>query len=112
MGNPFIGKQYEIVSGTPGDNPRQVHKKHNAGNKPRQPASFPNPTKGGSMTDRQEIIVTDIRMSFVSMVVFMIKWVIAAIPALLILSVLFGLASMLFAGFMGGMMGGHMGPYH
>jgi hypothetical protein len=67
--------------------------------------------KGDSMSNRQEVIVTDIRMSFISMVVFMIKWVIAAIPALLILSLIFGLLSMIFTGFMGGMMGQHMGPY-
>ena len=35
--------------------------------------------------DRQEVIVTDIRMSFWSMVVFMVKWAIAAIPAFIIL---------------------------
>jgi len=32
-----------------------------------------------------EIVITDIRMPFTSMVVFMVKWAIAAIPALLIL---------------------------
>jgi hypothetical protein len=40
------------------------------------------------MTDsspRQEIVVTDVRMRFGSMVVFMVKWAIASIPALLIL---------------------------
>ena len=34
-----------------------------------------------------EIVVTDIRMSFSSMVVFMVKWAIATIPALIILTV-------------------------
>ena len=34
-----------------------------------------------------EIVVTDIRMSFSSMVVFMVKWAIATIPALMILTV-------------------------
>ena len=38
--------------------------------------------------DRQEVIVTDIRMSFWSMVVFMVKWAIAAIPAFIILGFL------------------------
>ena len=63
------------------------------------------------MPDRQEIIVTDIKMPFMSMVVFMIKWAIASIPAFIILSLLFGLLTMLFGGFMGGFMGGvhHMG---
>ena len=37
---------------------------------------------------KQEVIVTDIRMSFGSMVVFMVKWAIAFIPAATILFVL------------------------
>jgi hypothetical protein len=37
---------------------------------------------------KQEVIVTDIRMSFGSMVVFMVKWTIASIPAATILFVL------------------------
>ena len=32
-----------------------------------------------------EVVVTDISMPFISMVIFMIKWVIAVIPALIIL---------------------------
>lgn len=58
------------------------------------------------MEHRQEVVVTDIRMSFTSMVIFMIKWVLASIPALIILSLLFGILTMLFGGFMGGFMGG------
>jgi len=34
------------------------------------------------------VVVTDIRMPFGSMVIFMVKWAIASIPALLILSLL------------------------
>lgn len=37
---------------------------------------------------KQEVIVTDIRMSFGSMVLFMVKWAIASIPAAIILFVL------------------------
>lgn len=59
------------------------------------------------MESRQEIIVTDIRMPFASMVIFMIKWAIAAIPAFIILSLLFMIFSMLFGGMLGGMH--HMG---
>lgn len=59
------------------------------------------------MEDRREVVVTDIKMPFWSMVVFMIKWAIAAIPALIILSALFALFSLLFGGFMGGVH--HMG---
>jgi hypothetical protein len=35
-----------------------------------------------------EVVVTDIKMPFDSMVVFMIKWTIAAIPAFIILAIL------------------------
>ena len=37
------------------------------------------------MNERTEVVVKDIQMSFGSMVVFMVKWVIASIPAILIL---------------------------
>ena len=32
-------------------------------------------------TNKQAVVVTDIRMPFFSMVIFMVKWAIAAIPA-------------------------------
>lgn len=38
--------------------------------------------------EKQEVVVTDIQMPFGSMVVFMIKWAIAAIPAAIILFIL------------------------
>jgi len=56
------------------------------------------------METRQEIVVTDIKMPFASMVVFMIKWAIASIPAFFILSILFGLFTLFFGGFIGGML--------
>lgn len=37
--------------------------------------------------DKQEVIIKDIKMPLISMIVFMVKWSIAAIPALLILFV-------------------------
>ena len=37
--------------------------------------------------DYSEVVVTDIKMPFGSMVVFMVKWAIATIPAIIILSV-------------------------
>jgi hypothetical protein len=49
-----------------------------------------------------EVVVTDIRMSFISMVVFMVKWVIASIPAFIILSIIF----VVFAGVVGGFTNG------
>jgi hypothetical protein len=45
------------------------------------------------------VVVTDIRMPFWSMVVFMIKWAIAAIPAFIILAVVGGVAAALLSGF-------------
>ena len=47
------------------------------------------------------VVVTDIQMPFMSMVTFMVKWVIAAIPAMIILTMLGGL----FAAIMGGIVG-------
>ena len=51
--------------------------------------------------EKQEVVVTDIRMLFGSMVVFMIKWTIAAIPAFLILSAVAGLVTVIFAAVVG-----------
>jgi hypothetical protein len=39
------------------------------------------------MDDQTEVVVTDIRMPFGSMVAFMVKWTLASIPALIILVV-------------------------
>ena len=41
---------------------------------------------------KQEVVVTDISMSFGSMVIFMVKWAIATIPAMIIL---FGIGAVL-----------------
>lgn len=38
--------------------------------------------------ERTEVVVTDIRMPFLSMVTFMIKWAIASIPAVVALVIL------------------------
>ncbi len=52
--------------------------------------------------DKQEVVVVDIKMPFLSMVAFMVKWVVASIPAILILVMLFGFASALLGGLFGG----------
>ena len=52
---------------------------------------------------RYEVIVTDVRMPLGSMVVFMIKWTIAAIPALVVLTILSALCWGLLAGFIASM---------
>jgi len=43
--------------------------------------------------DRQEVVVVDINIPFLSMVILMVKWAVAVIPALIIL---FGLAFVFF----------------
>ena len=48
--------------------------------------------------DIQRVVITDIRMSFESMVVFMVKWAIASIPAMIILMVVFTVVSSIFVG--------------
>jgi hypothetical protein len=53
----------------------------------------------------QRVVVTDIKMSFWSMVVFMVKWTIAAIPALVILFVL----GVIFVAVSGGLLHGLAG---
>jgi hypothetical protein len=53
--------------------------------------------------DYSEFVVTDIKMPFGSMVVFMVKWAIATIPAIIILtligSITFWVLSLIFGGF-------------
>jgi hypothetical protein len=57
------------------------------------------------MSERQEVVVTDVRMGFGSMVVFMVKWAIASIPALLILTVIFAAIGTVLAGVFAGAAG-------
>jgi hypothetical protein len=51
----------------------------------------------------KRVVVTDIRMPFLSMMVFMIKWVIASIPAFIILSILGAIVTAILGTLMGGM---------
>ena len=63
---------------------------------------------GALQMERKEtnhVVVTDINMSFISMVIFMVKWVVASIPAFIILSIIGAVFMMLFGGIMGGMGG-------
>jgi len=54
-----------------------------------------------SAENSNRIIVTDIKMPFFSMVIFMVKWAVASIPALIILSfigaLIFGFAGTIFS---------------
>jgi hypothetical protein len=59
---------------------------------------------GGLMDTRSnnEVTVVDIKMPFFSMVIFMVKAAIAAIPAVIILSFVASVVMTLLAGFLGG----------
>ncbi len=52
--------------------------------------------------NNQEVVITDIKMPFISMVVFMVKWVIASIPAFIILFMLFVIVTAIFGGIISG----------
>ena len=51
--------------------------------------------------DRNEVVVTDIRIPFFSLMVLTIKWVLASIPAFIILWFISMVAMMLFWGLIG-----------
>ena len=57
------------------------------------------------------VVVTDVRMPFLSMVVFIIKWAVAAIPAMIILAVIWVIflfvISLIFGGLLTGLSGLH-----
>jgi len=53
-----------------------------------------------------KVIVVDLQMPFFSIVVLMVKWALASIPAIIILATIFSIVT----GFMGGMMGAIMHP--
>ncbi|HSF20518.1 MAG TPA: hypothetical protein VLA81_00630 [Burkholderiales bacterium] len=55
----------------------------------------------------QEIVVTDVKIPFLSMIVLLVKWALAAIPAMIILFVIGAVLSMIFGAFFGGMGGWH-----
>jgi hypothetical protein len=55
----------------------------------------------------QEIVVTDVRIPFVSMVVLLVKWALAAIPAIIVLISISVAISMVFGALFGGMYDWH-----
>lgn len=57
-----------------------------------------------------EVIVKNIKMPFWSMVVFMVKWAIASIPAIIIVSVIIAVCLTVFTGILGGI-GGSIGSH-
>ena len=52
--------------------------------------------------DKREVVVTDVKIPFWSMVVLMVKWAVAAIPALIVLLVIGAVVSMVMAAIFGG----------
>jgi hypothetical protein len=50
-----------------------------------------------TMSDAREVVVVDVKIPFWSMVVLLVKWAIAAIPAFVILAILGTLTSMVLA---------------
>lgn len=57
--------------------------------------------------EEQKVVVTDLKMPFGSMVVFLIKLALASIPALLIVWFVMMVLMMLFMALFGGMLGFH-----
>ena len=55
----------------------------------------------------QEIVITDVKIPFVSMVVLLVKWALAAIPAMIILIVIAAVVSAALGAFFGGIFGWH-----
>ena len=53
-----------------------------------------------------KVVVVDLQMPFFSIVILMVKWALASIPAIIILATIFSIVT----GFMGGMMGSMMRP--
>ena len=60
--------------------------------------------------ERNEVVVTDIRIPFFSLMVLTIKWVLASIPAFILVWLITMIGMMLFWALMGGVggMGGFM----
>jgi hypothetical protein len=57
--------------------------------------------------EEQHVVVTDLKMPFGSMVVFLIKLALASIPALMIVWIVMMLFMMIFMGVFGGIWGIH-----
>lgn len=60
-----------------------------------------------SSEDSNHVVVVDVKMPFLSMVIFMVKWAIASIPAIIILFVIAMMLAWVLNGFYG-----HMVPYY
>jgi uncharacterized membrane protein YjjB (DUF3815 family) len=54
--------------------------------------------------DKREVVAADVKRSFSSMVMLMVRWAVAAIPALIILLVVGAVVSAVIAAMFGGVM--------
>ena len=57
------------------------------------------------MQDKTDVVVRDIQMPFGSMVVFMVKWTIASIPAMIIVFVVVAVTAAILGSIFGGLLG-------
>ena len=57
------------------------------------------------MQDTTDVVVGDIQMPFGSMVVFMVKWTIASIPAMIIVFLVLAIAAAMLGGIFKGVFG-------
>ncbi len=62
------------------------------------------------MSDQREVVVTDISIPFWSMVVLLVKWALAAIPAVIILVAIWAGTTALLATLFDGVFSWHWGP--
>lgn len=62
-----------------------------------------------AVSQARPVVVTDINMPFGSMVVFMVKWALASIPAVIILAVVFLILSGILGGVLAGLLGALLG---
>lgn len=60
-------------------------------------------TKITTESKNKEVVITDIKMPFSSMVVFMIKWMFASIPAIIIFYIIMVLTAGIFSGIINGL---------
>ena len=51
----------------------------------------------------ESVVITDIKMPFGSMIVFMVKWALAAIPALILLFIIYSILFGIFGAMLGGL---------
>ena len=57
------------------------------------------------MTTRTEVVVKDVEIPFGSMIVLILKWTLASIPAMILLAILATIGASVFAGLFGTLIG-------